>query len=70
VIEAASRAVYSRHLRSRAGRWKSPDQVDLSGDQLKLHTMSHRRAILDRFEARVGQMVRQTAQVRLTAAGR
>jgi hypothetical protein len=69
VIEAASRAVYSRHLRSRAGRWKSPDQVDLSGDQLKLHTMSHRRAILDRFEARVGQMVRQATQVRLTPAG-
>jgi len=70
VIEAVSRAVYSRYLRSRAGRWKSPDQVDLAGDQLKLHTRSHRRAILDRFEAGVGQMVSRPAEVRLTPAGR
>ncbi len=58
-IESASRAVYSRYLRSRARRWASPDQVELSGNHLKLHTMSHRRAVLDRFEAKV----RQTAAV-------
>jgi hypothetical protein len=69
-IEVASRAVYSRYLRSRARRWTSPDQVDLSGTQLKLHTMSHRRAVLDRFEARVRQVIRQAVQPHLTHARR
>ncbi len=48
--EATCRFVYGRHLRARAHRWRSPEQVRLALDRLKLHTHSHRRAILERFE--------------------
>lgn len=70
VYEAVSRAIYSRYLRSRAARWQSPDQVDLASDRLKLHTRSHRREILERFEARVAQVIRQTAVDRRSFAPR
>lgn len=69
-LEALSRAVYSRYLRSRATRWLSPDQVDLATDQLKLHTRSHRRAILERFEARVEEVIREPAGERRFVAAR
>jgi hypothetical protein len=67
--EAVSRAVYSRYLRSRAARWQSPEQVDLASDQLKLHTRSHRRAILDRFEAHVTRALHD-ASAALTGSSR
>jgi hypothetical protein len=49
-VEAASRALYGRYLRWRAVSWMSPDQVRLSPSCLKLHTRSHRRSILERFD--------------------
>jgi len=32
-----------------AASWRSPEQVRLEDDCLKLHTQSHRQSILDRF---------------------
>ena len=49
LIEAVCRRAYAWHLRRRAGSWRSPDQVRLQSDYLKLHTQSHRHAVLDRF---------------------
>ncbi len=49
-LEAASRACYGRYLRWRAVSWVSPEQVRLSPSCLKLHTRSHRKSILDRFD--------------------
>ena len=51
LVERVCRALYAWHLRRRAGSWRSPDQVRLRSDYLKLHTQSHRRTVLDRFEA-------------------
>jgi hypothetical protein len=50
-IEVACRRLYAWHLRRRAGTWRSPDQVRLQSDYLKLHTRSHRHSVLDRFDA-------------------
>ena len=50
LAEAICRTAYRRYLRGRANRWESPDQVRLENDRLKLHTRSHRRAVLERFE--------------------
>ena len=73
--EALCHAIYARHLRARAARWLSPEQVELGRDQLKLHTRSHRRAILERFEARVAQTLDEAmaaidVPARRPAAGR
>jgi len=51
LVERVCRALYAWHLRRRAASWRSPDQVRLRSDYLKLHTQSHRRAVLERFEA-------------------
>jgi hypothetical protein len=51
ILESAARTVYGWHLRRRAGRWRSPEQVRLHSDYLKLHTKSHRESILKRFDA-------------------
>jgi hypothetical protein len=48
-VEALCRRAYGWHLRRRAATWRSPSQVQLGRDRLKLHTRSHRRSILDRF---------------------
>jgi hypothetical protein len=58
LVEAFCRAAYAWHLRRRAGSWRSPDQVRLQSDYLKLHTRSHRHAVLDRFNATVDTLVR------------
>jgi hypothetical protein len=58
LIEAVCRHAYARHLRRRAGSWRSPDQVRLQSDYLKLHTQSHRHDVLDRFHATVDTLVR------------
>jgi hypothetical protein len=58
LIEACCRGAYAWHLRRRAGSWRSPDQVRLQSDYLKLHTRSHRHAVLDRFNATVDTLVR------------
>jgi hypothetical protein len=57
LIEHLCRAAYAWHLRRRAESWRSPDQVRLQSDYLKLHTRSHRHAVLDRFEAAVDTLM-------------
>ena len=57
LIEALCRRAYAWHLRRRAGSWRSPDQVRLQSDYLKLHTQSHRRSVLDRFNATVDTLM-------------
>ena len=57
LIEAVCRRAYAWHLQRRAGSWRSPDQVRLQSDYLKLHTQSHRRAVLDRFQATVDTLM-------------
>ena len=57
LIERLCRAAYAWHLRRRAESWRSPDQVRLQSDYLKLHTRSHRHAVLDRFEAAVDTLM-------------
>jgi hypothetical protein len=52
-VEAFCRVAYGRYLRAQSSRWTSPEQVRLDHDRLKLHTRSHRHAVLARFEALV-----------------
>jgi hypothetical protein len=76
LIEAACRSLYGWHLRRRASSWRSPEQVSLQSDYLKLHTKSHRRFILDRFDRAVADAMREVEQVmhdtpaRIRSAGR
>jgi hypothetical protein len=56
-LESLCRYSYARHLRRRSRTWRSPDQVQLRPDYLKLHSSSHRRSVLDRFEERVEEVV-------------
>jgi hypothetical protein len=58
IVERVCRRLYAWHLRRRAASWRSPDQVLLGSDCLKLHTRSHRQSVLDRFEAMVDRAVR------------
>jgi hypothetical protein len=73
LIERVCRRAYAWHLRRRAGSWRSPDQVQLRSDYLKLHTQSHRLSVLDRFDVAVDHALvraaRETAP-RATAGGR
>jgi hypothetical protein len=57
LIERLCRRTYAWHLRRRAGSWRSPDQVRLQSDYLKLHTRSHRHSVLDRFRATVDTLM-------------
>jgi hypothetical protein len=57
LVEAACRRLYAWHLRRRSGAWRSPDQVRLQYDYLKLHTQSHRHAVVDRFDAEVEEAI-------------
>ena len=50
IAELVCRAVYQSHLSRRAATWRSPEQVRLQADCLKLHTQSHRQSVLDRFD--------------------
>ena len=50
LLEAVCRLLYRTHLRRHAHTWKSRDQVRLEAECLKLHTQSHRREIMERFE--------------------
>ena len=54
-IEALCRRVYGWHLRRRISHWRSPEQVRLEPCCLKLHTHSHRNAVLGRFETLVAE---------------
>jgi hypothetical protein len=57
LIESVCRRLYAWHLRRRAGSWRSPDQVSLQSDYLKLHTRSHRHTVMERFEATVDRLL-------------
>ncbi len=76
-IEDASRNVYGWYLRRKARSWRSPEQVRLRTDYLKLHTRSHRQSVVDRFDAAMRDALdRTSASVpfrppqRASAAGR
>ena len=70
-IEAASRALYGWYLKRRARWWRSPEQVRLRSDYLKLHTRSHRESILVRFDVAMREALdRVAARPRLRTAGR
>jgi hypothetical protein len=73
IVEAVCRRAYAWHLRRRAGSWRSPEQVRLQSDYLKLHTQSHRRAVLDRFDIAVDRALAHAAHAtapRAVAGGR
>ncbi len=53
IYERACRLLYSWHLRRRSHLWASRDQVRLETDCLKLHTSSHRKDVIDRFDRAV-----------------
>jgi hypothetical protein len=57
LVELVCRHAYGSYLRGRAGSWRSPEQVRLQTDCLKLHTRSHRRSILERFDHAVREAV-------------
>jgi hypothetical protein len=60
LIERFCRRAYGWHLRRVGARWQSPDQVRLDPCCLKLHTNSHRAAVLDRFERLVADATSST----------
>jgi hypothetical protein len=55
LYERFCRVVYAGHLRRRAHTWRSRDQVRLEPECLKLHTSSHRREVMERFEDALAQ---------------
>jgi hypothetical protein len=55
LYERLCRLVYSRHLRRGAHTWRSRDQVRIERECLKLHTSSHRREVMERFEEALEQ---------------
>jgi hypothetical protein len=57
LVERFCRAAYGWHLRRGAASWHSPEQVRLERGRLKLHTHSHRRNVLERFERCVGDAI-------------
>ncbi len=56
-LELACRKAYSAYLRSKSKGWRSPAQVVLGRDYLKLHTESHRQQILEDFERAVAEQL-------------
>ncbi len=50
IAERLCHWLYRAYLRRRAHTWKSRDQVRLERECLKLHTSSHRREVMERFE--------------------
>jgi hypothetical protein len=68
IAEIVCRWLYAGHLRRRAATWRSPDEVQLRPDYLKLHSQSHKRVVLDRFAAAVFAALDRAASD-LTAVG-
>ena len=60
-IEAISRTLYGWYLRRKARSWRSPEQVRLRSDCLKLHTRSHRQSIMERFDAAMQEALDRAA---------
>lgn len=48
-MEGLARRAYRTYLRRRSRTWRSPDQVRMDADCLKLHTQSHRHVVMERF---------------------
>jgi hypothetical protein len=48
-FEAICRRTYRAYLQRQSSSWHSPDQVRLDDQVLKLHTRSHRQAVMERF---------------------
>jgi hypothetical protein len=61
-IDTMCQAVYGWHLRRRATSWRSPGEVRLRSDYVKLHTHSHRASVLARFEDLVAETI-QSAEL-------
>ena len=59
LYERLCRIAYGQHLRRRAHTWRSRDQVRLEPECLKLHTTSHRREVMERFEDALERAVAQ-----------
>jgi len=57
IVEVACRLSYRTYLTRQSSRWRSPEQVRMHADCLKLHTQSHRRSILDRFDEAMRRFV-------------
>jgi hypothetical protein len=57
LLESICRVVYRTHLRHRSHTWTSRDQVRLEPECLKLHTSSHRREVMERFERALDEAV-------------
>ncbi|HUE87351.1 MAG TPA: hypothetical protein VMO26_14850 [Vicinamibacterales bacterium] len=62
IAERACRWLYRAHLRRRAHTWRSGDQVRLDRECLKLHTSSHRREVMERFEQALKEAVAAAEQ--------
>jgi hypothetical protein len=70
IVERLARSAYGWYLRRKARSWRSPEQVRLGADCLKLHTRSHRRSITDRFDAAVSLAIERAHPPALAAGGR
>jgi hypothetical protein len=68
IYERVCRFAYRQHLRRRAHTWRSRDQVRLENDCLKLHTSSHRREVMEKFECALESAVDQARAESLTLA--
>jgi len=66
IAERLCRWLYRAHLRRRADTWKSRDQVRLDPECLKLHTSSHRREVMERFEQALEDAMTSAEQEALT----
>jgi len=56
--ESLCRRLYRAYLTRQAPSWRSPEQVRLHDDCLKLHTRSHRQSVMERFERTVSDRLR------------
>ncbi len=69
LYERVCRFVYGRHLRRRAHTWRSRDQVRLEPECLKLHTSSHRREVMEKFERELEAAIQRADTEAVTLAG-
>src|SRR5262245_8035385 len=70
LVDSICRRLYGWYLHRRARAWRSPDQVALNPDVLKLHTRSHRHSVLDRFDRLVAEAWRRANRSETRAAAR
>ena len=57
--EICCRHAYRAYLGRQSSTWRSPEQVQLEDDCLKLHTRSHRWSVMERFEQAVTDTLRR-----------